>query len=183
MHRLSAGRVKGEHIGVLGQPHTTGLRPLGAATVVLIKQLNTVRGERQPAGGMGLGVLFHQPARSLKEVAQDQELGRLQVNMRPPQRAQLSPPSTRRRGQPQQDREIRISLVGGLKEPGDLLWGGRADLGRPKSGWAGEGSWVGRNPAPAGRLIQPPAQDRVNLAQWPAPSVCLRRRRGRATPS
>ena len=48
---------------------------------------NTVRGECQPAGGVGLGVLLHQPACGLEQVAQDQELGRLQVDMRPPQRA------------------------------------------------------------------------------------------------
>jgi len=75
----------------------------------------------------------HQPACGLEQVAQDQELGRLQVDIPPPQGAQLPSPSARRRSQPQQDREVGISLVGGRKEPGDLLWG-RADLDRPESG-------------------------------------------------
>ena len=73
---------------------------------------------------MGLGVLLPQPARGLEQVTQDQELGRLQVNVPPPQGAQLPSPSARRRGQPQQDREVGISLVRRLKEPRDLLWGG-----------------------------------------------------------
>ena len=72
MHRLSAGRVEGDHVGVLGEPHATRLRPLSTATAVLLKQRsNTARGERQPAGGMGLGVLFHQPACGLEQVTQD----------------------------------------------------------------------------------------------------------------
>ena len=154
MQRLSAGRVKGEHVGVVGEPHAAGLCPLGAATVVLVEQRNTVRGERQPAGGVGLGVLLHQAAGGLEQVARDQKLGRLPVDMRPSQRAQLPSPSARRRGKPQQDREIRIGLVSGLKEPGDVLWGGRTNLGRAESGWAGQGSRVGGNRAPAGRLIQ-----------------------------
>jgi hypothetical protein len=134
MHRLSAGRVEGEHVGVLGEPHATRLRPLSTATAVLIKQPNTVRRERQPARGMGLGVLLPQPASGLEQVTQDQELGRLQVDIPPPQGAQLPSPSARRRSQPQQDREVGISLVRRLKEPGDLLWGGGRISADPSRG-------------------------------------------------
>ena len=76
------------------------------------------------------------------------ELGRLQFDAPPPQRAQLPAPGARRRGQPQQDREVRVSLVGGLQEPGDLLWGGRSDLqpSRVVAGWPGPPGSAGIQP-------------------------------------
>jgi hypothetical protein len=59
MHGLPASRVKGEHIGIVGEPYAAGLRPLGAAAAMLLQEHNAVLGEREPASGVGLGVLLH----------------------------------------------------------------------------------------------------------------------------
>jgi hypothetical protein len=124
--------------------------PLGAAAPMLLQEPHAVLRQRESTGGVGLGVLLHQPARGLEQVPQNQELARLQVSAPPPQRAQLPAPSTRRRGQPQQDREVRVRRVGRLQQPRDLLGGGRSDLSRAEAGRAGQGRRVGGNPAPAG---------------------------------
>ena len=49
VHGLPAGRVEGEHIGVVGEPHAAGPRPFYAATSMLVQELHPVVGERQPA--------------------------------------------------------------------------------------------------------------------------------------
>jgi hypothetical protein len=84
--------------------------------------------------------------------------------MRPPQRTQLPTPGARGRRKPQQDREVRISFIGSLKDLRNLSRAGRPDIGGTEPGRASEGGRVGSEPAPAGRLVERPTQDRVDLA-------------------
>ena len=86
----------------------------------------------------------------------------------PDQRSAHSSPraGAGRRSQPEQDRDVRVRQVGGREQPRDVLGGGRAEVGRARPGRGGLASAAGLAgiQAPAGRLGQRAAHDRVDLA-------------------
>ena len=183
VHGLSASRVEREHVRVVGEPHAAGLRPLCAATPMLIQELHAVLGERQPASSVGLGVLLHQAPGGLEQVAEDQELGRLR-SMLPHRSAHSSPrrapvvaashSSTAKSGSASYAVARSRETSSGV---GGRIWPSRVEVG-----WPGPPGWRESSPSgPPGPA--PGAGSHGPDGRWLAPSACRRRRRGHATPS
>lgn len=102
---------------------------------------------------MGLGVLLPNLASDLGDGSADDDLGPVEVDIGPPQRTRLAPPTPGRDQHPQVRSEVGIVGLSHLEQLLNLLDGGRDDLPPTLGRGRGVHRWVAGDEAPPPGLL------------------------------
>ena len=161
--RQPAGDVAGEDVGIGDELGLADLGPVLHPRPLLLERFHRSGIEGDPPAPVGLRLLLHHFMRAERQGAGDEDFAVLQVDVRPLERAELAAPGAGDGRQPEVDREVRVVLVGGGQEPGDLFGRRRADRRRHRPGPCGQRRRVLAQHPPPHRLLQSGPEDRMDL--------------------